>query len=88
MFRIMISKIIIHFYISPKFISYNKEFFLRKNIIIVFRSQEWWNYVASSENDWIANFRGSKEIIMYICSKLKPIRDTQAISVEHRVAMT
>ena len=47
-----------------------------------------------SENDWIANFRVSKETFMYICSKLKPIikrRDTQlrkAISVEHRVAMT
>ena len=47
-----------------------------------------------SADDWIANFRVSKETFMYICTKLRPIIERQdtrmrhSICVAHRVGIT
>ncbi|XP_065892875.1 uncharacterized protein [Dysidea avara] len=60
-------------------------------------SNVWWNNVVLrtfNQQDWLDNFRMSKETFLYICSKLSPAlarTDTlmrKCLSVERRVAVT
>ena len=62
-----------------------------------YRSSQWWDSIVMEtfeQNDWIQNFRISKETFLYLCDKLKPAiyhHDTQlrrAISVKKRLAIT
>ena len=61
------------------------------------RSSAWYDNIVSgtfTNNDWIENFRMTKETFLYICNELRPHiekRDTKmrkAIPVEKRVAIT
>ena len=61
------------------------------------RSSHWWDHVVNScftAQDWLNNFRMSKETFMYLCDKLRTSivkADTvmrKAIPTEQRVAMT
>jgi len=65
--------------------------------MVFYRSDVWWNNVVLrtfTQQDWIDNFRMSKETFMYICNKLSPDlarTDTlmrTCLSVERRVAVT
>ena len=65
--------------------------------VLLTRSSQWWKYVVLrtfSPNDWVENFRVSKETFVYLCGKLRPYIERQdtrlrkAICVEHRVAIT
>lgn len=61
------------------------------------RSDHWWNHIVLqtfSANDWIENFRMSKQTFSYLCQRLSPCLQRQnttmrrSISVEQRVAIT
>ena len=61
------------------------------------RSTHWWDDVVLktfTEEDWVENFRVSKQTFHYLCAQLSPLikrRDTalrKAICVEHRLAIT
>ena len=61
------------------------------------RSDVWWNNVVLrtfTKQDWVENFRMSKETFLYICNKLSPAltrSDTmfrKCVSVQQRVAVT
>ena len=60
------------------------------------RSTYWWDFIVNdtfSRDDWLENFRMSRETFVYLCDQLRPTlarSDTtfrKAISVEHRVAI-
>ncbi|XP_071490668.1 uncharacterized protein [Diadema antillarum] len=61
------------------------------------KSDHWWRVVVCqtfTEDDWMANFRMSKQTFNYLCQKLRPsiqkmdTRLRSAIGVEQRVAIT
>ena len=61
------------------------------------RSGHWWNHIVMetfSNNDWMENFRVSKQTFLYLCNELRSLisrQDTRmrkAIKVEKRVAIT
>lgn len=68
----------------------------RKRIWCKPRSSDWWERVVLDEfqpNDWLENFRMSKETFFHVCNKLKPMvsrRNTHlrpALPLEKRVAV-
>ena len=57
----------------------------------------WWEHVVLSTftaEDWMENFRVSRETFVYLCTRIRPIIERQdttmrrAISTEHRIAIT
>ena len=63
----------------------------------VIRSSYWWDYIVLktfTPNDWMENFRISRQTFQYLCRKLQQVishEDTmlrKAISVEKRIAIT
>ena len=61
------------------------------------RSSDWWDKVVGgsfTHEEWMENFRVSKETFLYLCNQLRPFiaRDDtklrQAVSTEKRVAIT
>lgn len=66
------------------------------SVVYTYRSTHFWEYINQTftEEDWIENYRVSRNTFLYLCNELRPTiqrqntRMRQAIKVEHRVAIT
>ena len=76
-------------------------FFKSKSFWMKIRSQAWWLHVLENydDEDWIENFRVTRETFLFICNKLREklqpeeivienLKSREPVSVEKKVAMT